>query len=76
MPNFSRRRPLGTTRLNASDIELDEAGLIGHVALNSTKTSATRALDGAKIGEVMQNDQILKKIDLEQVSVKKTGDDR
>ena len=62
LTNYTGRRPPGTERLNTSDIELDEAGLLGHAALNSTKTSVTKgSSEGLKTGSTLHHDQILKK---------------
>ena len=55
LTNYASRRPPGTERLNTSDIELDEAGLIGHAALNGTKTSVTKgSSEGLKGGRDME----------------------
>ena len=72
LTDYASRRPPGTERLNTSDIELDEAGLIGHAALNGTKASVTKgSSEGLKVGRDMEHDRSLKKVDIEQTSVKK-----
>ena len=47
---YTRQRPLVTIRLDASDIELDEANFIGHAAQASIETSVTKALNASSIG--------------------------
>ena len=69
------QRPSEAFKLGGSDIDLDEARLMGPAALNSTKTIVRKGSNTATVRPIARDDQILKRIEIRQSSIRKTEAD-
>ena len=73
---YSRRNPFAAGRSDESAFELDEAGLIGTTVSDSMNTSTTNCLDGSRVAQAAQKDEILKQVHIEQKVSKRPRDGR